>query len=175
MRDVIKLFEEARAQEKTGFARKSRLVDARPAVPGEVIETVIAGEGVETVSSPAKEGDMVVRNRCPATGNEEILVSAKKFEGRYEGPLDDAAQPMGSQSMDSEPVWSTYRPLGVEMAYFIIPPSLGSFTFLAPWGEQMIAHPGDAIVQDPRDTIDTYRIAAAAFACTYEIIAPAAP
>lgn len=170
MWDVIKLFEQAKAQEKTGFARKSRLVDAQPAAPGEVIETVIAGEGVETVSSPAQEGDMVVRNRCPATGNEEILVSAQKFEMRYEGPLDAGGQPMGGES-----VWRAYRPLGVEMAYFIIPPSMGSFTFLAPWGEQMVAHPGDAIVQDPRDTVDTYRIAAAAFACTYEIVAPAAP
>jgi len=175
MREVVPLFEQAKAQQKTGFARKTRLVEVRPAVPGEVIRTVIAGEGIETVSSPAKEGDMVVRNLCPATGNEEILVSAQKFETRYEGPLADGGQPMSDQSMGGEAVWSTYRPLGVEMAYFIIPPSMGSFVFLGPWGGQMVAHPGDALVQDPRDSLDTYRIAAAVFACTYEIIAPAAP
>ena len=49
----------------------------------------------------------------------------------------------------------------------------GSFTFTAPWGEPMVARPGDAIVRSPQDPADTYRIAAAAFACTYEILRPA--
>jgi hypothetical protein len=52
-----------------------------------VIVTVIKGEGKETESPPAGPGDMVVRNRCPETGNEEILVSAAKFPQRYEGPV----------------------------------------------------------------------------------------
>jgi hypothetical protein len=34
----------------------------------------------------------------------------------------------------------------------------------------MVARPGDAIVRDPQGPADTYRIAAAAFACTYEIL-----
>ena len=34
----------------------------------------------------------------------------------------------------------------------------------------MKAHPGDALVQDPDDERDSYRIAAKAFACTYEIV-----
>ena len=50
-------------------------------------------------------------------------------------------------------------------------PGVGSFT--APWGEPMTARPGDAIVRSPTDLADTYRIAAAAFACTYEILQPA--
>jgi hypothetical protein len=37
----------------------------------------------------------------------------------------------------------------------------------------MIARPKDVIVRDPQDVKDTYRIAAAAFACTYEVIRPA--
>jgi hypothetical protein len=45
-------------------------VDVRPAEPGEVVVTVIAGEGKETASPPAHEGDMGVRDRCPVTGNE---------------------------------------------------------------------------------------------------------
>ena len=60
----------------SGVARKTMPVDVRPAQPGEVVVTVIAGEGEETRSPPAQPGDMVVRNRCPATGNEEILVTA---------------------------------------------------------------------------------------------------
>jgi hypothetical protein len=56
------------------------------------------------------------------------------------------------------------------MAYFIVRERDGTSRFTAPWGEPMIARPGDALVRSPRDAADTYRIAAAAFACTYEIL-----
>lgn len=59
------------------------------------------------------------------------------------------------------------------MRYFIVREADGAFTFTAPWGEAMVARPGDAIVRDPQDPADTYRIAAAAFACTYEVVQPA--
>ena len=49
----------------------------------EVETTFTADEGVETCSKPAAEGDWVVRNRCPATGNEEYLVKAGTFAERY--------------------------------------------------------------------------------------------
>jgi hypothetical protein len=61
------------------------------------------------------------------------------------------------------------------MRYLVVREADGSFTFTAPWGEPMSARPGDAIVRSPADPADTYRIAAAAFACTYEILQPAAP
>jgi hypothetical protein len=158
--DVHAMFDQAERDGRVGLARKARPVDVRPAQPGEVVATVIAGEGKETQSPPAQPGDLVVRNRCPETGNEEILVSAAKFAERYEGPLApaDAAG------------WQPYRPRGIEMAYFVVRAADGTFTFTAPWGESMVARPGDAIVRDPRDPADTYRIAAAAFACTYEIL-----
>ena len=135
-------------------------VDVRAAQPGEVIVTVIKGEGKETESPPAGPGDMVVRNRCPETGNEEILVSAAKFPQRYEGPV-------GAQSNEG---WSTYHPRGVEMRFVVVAEEDGAFTFVAPWGETMAARPGDAIVQDLKNPSDTYRIAKAAFACSYEVI-----
>ena len=34
----------------------------------------------------------------------------------------------------------------------------------------MVARPGDAIVRNPASPNDTYRIAAASFTCTYEIV-----
>jgi hypothetical protein len=34
----------------------------------------------------------------------------------------------------------------------------------------MVARPGDAIVQNPERTQDTYRVAGASFVCTYEIL-----
>jgi hypothetical protein len=161
--DVHAMFDQAEREARVGLARKTMPVDGRPAEPGEIVVTVIAGEGKETQSPPAQPGDMVVRNRCPATGNEEILVSAAKFAERYEGPIGPA----------DATGWQPYRPRGIEMRYFVVGAADGTFTFEAPWGEPMVARPGDAIVRNPDDPADTYRIAAAAFACTYEILRPA--
>ena len=161
--DVHAMFDQAEREARVGLARKTMPVDVRPAQPGEVIVTVIAGEGKETESPPAQPGDMVVRNRCPETGNEEILISAAKFAERYEGPI-------GPSDATG---WQPYRPRGIEMAYFLVRDADGAFTFTAPWGEPMVARPGDAIVRNPQDPADTYRIAAAAFACTYEVLQPA--
>ena len=161
--DIHALFSRAELDGRVGTARKTLPVDARPAEPGEVVVSIIRGEGKETQSPPAKAGDMVVRNRCEPGGNEEILVEAAKFAERYEGPLSDA---------DAQG-WRRYRPRGVEMRYLTLGTGEGPFTFMAPWGEPMTARPGDAIVQDPGNPSDTYRIAAAAFACTYEVIEPA--
>lgn len=132
----------------------------RPATAREVIVTTIKGEGVETQSPPASDGDMVVRNRCPETGNEEILVPAASFSRRYEGPV-------GPQSADG---WAPYRPRGVAMRFVIVAEEDGEFSFIAPWGEAMVARPGDAIVQDLENAADTYRVQRFAFACTYEIV-----
>ena len=159
-RDISQLFAQAIEEQRTGVARKTKPVDVRPARPGEIVVTIIKGEGEETRSSPAEQGDMVVRNRCPATGNEEILVKAAKFAERYDGPTGPA----------EDAGWSAYRPRGNDMRYLVVRPGDGEFTFQAPWGEPMTARPGDAIVQDPSNPKDTYRIAAAAFECTYEIV-----
>jgi hypothetical protein len=160
--DVHAMFDQAEREARVGIARKTMPVDVRPAEPGEVVVTVIAGEGEETRSAPAQPGDMVVRNRCPATGNEVILVTAAKFAERYDGPIGPA-----------DAGWQPYRPRGLEMRYLLVRDADGTFTFMAPWGEPMVARPGDAIVRSPADPADTYRIAAAAFACTYEILQPA--
>ncbi|TDH59804.1 hypothetical protein E2C06_25515 [Dankookia rubra] len=159
-RDVHTLFAAAGAAGKVGIAQKTKPVDARPARAGEVVVTRIAGEGVETQSKPAAADDWVVRNRCPATGNEEYLVTAGTFAARYEGPL---------SAPDAEG-WREFRPHGPALRFFLVSEREGAFRFTAPWGEQMPARPGDAIVQDPGRPQDTYRVAAVAFACTYEII-----
>lgn len=158
--DAVSYFQRIQSTRGAGLARKTKPVDVRPAVPGEVIVTTIKGEGKETESPPAKSGDMVVRNRCPETGNEQILVRAASFARRYEGPI-------GAKSADG---WLPYRPRGVQMRFVIIAVEDGAFTFIAPWGEKMVARPGDAIVQDLNNPKDTYRIAKAAFACTYDVL-----
>jgi hypothetical protein len=159
-RDVHALFAKAESEKRVGLALKSRLVDARPAKVGEVVITIIADEGEETRSKPAEAGDFVVRNRCQETGNEQYLVKAAKFAERYEGPL-------------SEPHaegWEAFRPRGRTLRYFIVGSEEGTFHFTAPWGEKMIARPGDAVVQDMDDPSDTYRVAAISFECSYEIL-----
>jgi hypothetical protein len=158
--DVLAYFQRASDTQGAGMARKTKPVDVRPAKPGEVIVSLIKGEGKETQSPPAKPDDMVVRNRCPETGNEEFLVSAGSFSRRYQGPI-------GPEVGDG---WLPYRPVGIQMRYVVVSEQDGELAFIAPWGERMIARPGDAIVQDPEKAKDTYRVAKAAFACTYEII-----
>lgn len=115
---------------------------------------------METQSPPAGLGDMVVRNRCPETGNEEILVPAESFAQRYESTI-------GRVGADG---WLPYRPRGAPMRFVIVAEQDGEFAFIAPWGETMVARPGDSIVQDISNPRDTYRIARAAFACTYEVL-----
>jgi hypothetical protein len=90
--DIYAYFQKARDLGGDGLARKTKIVDAREATPGEVVVTVIKGEGTETQSPPAKAGDMVVRNRCPESGNEEFLVPNAKFVTRYEGPTGPAGE-----------------------------------------------------------------------------------
>lgn len=158
--DAVKFFQGARDAGRDGVARKTKAVDVRAAKPGEIVVTVIKGEGKETQSPPAKAGDMVVRNRCQETGNEEFLVAAATFAARYQGPT-------GRANADG---WLPYQPRGVEMRYVTVTEQNGAFTFTAPWGETMVARPGDAIVQDLKDPKNTYRVQRAAFTCTYEVV-----
>jgi hypothetical protein len=158
--DIYSYFQTTRGLGRDGLARKTKIVDVREATPGEVVVTVIKGEGKETQSPPAKAGDMVVRNRCPESGNEEFLVPSAKFASRYEGPTGPAG----------EDGWRPYRPRGADMRFVVVTKKDGEFTFTAPWGETMVARPGDAIVQDAQDPKDTYRVQKAAFTCTYEEI-----
>jgi hypothetical protein len=160
--EMVALMAQAQKDGRLKTARKTKLVDARPARAGEVVVTVIAGEGKETTSKPAAEGDRVVRNRCPKTGNEQYLVAAAKFAGKYEATGKPA----------DEDGWQEYRPVGSDMRVLLLDASTPPFTFTAPWGEEMVARGGDAIVQDPKDARDVYRVARASFDCTYEIARP---
>lgn len=158
--DIVAYFQQVLSTRGAGLAHKTKPVDVRAAKVGEVIVTTIKGEGKETQSPPAQAGDMVVRNRCPVTGNEQFLVRAASFARKYQGPI-------GPRAIDG---WSPYRPRGIQMEFVVVPEQEREFAFIAPWGEKMIARPGDSIVQDPNNTRDTYRVAKESFSCTYEII-----
>ncbi|WIF74144.1 hypothetical protein QN092_09770 [Proteus vulgaris] len=152
----------------TGVAIKTKPVLVRPAKEGEIITTIIKGEGVETVSEPAKVGDWVVQNICPETGNEEILVRKAKFIQRY-----NVAEKNEINFISYPNDYQAFIPKGIEMNYFIVPGSTPAFAMKAPWGELQRFQPGDAVVQSTTDSQDIYRIQKAAFECTYTILKPA--
>ena len=158
--ELLGLMDRASATGRAGMARKARAVDVREARAGEVVVTLIAGEGKETQSHPARAGDWVVRNRNPQTGDEQYLVDAAVFRERYV---------LSDRQADADG-WRRARPKGQLVRYWLVPPEQGEFAFEAPWGEAMIARPGDAIVQDPDNPRDTWRVAAAAFASSYEVL-----
>jgi len=160
LEDMVRFMAEAAEQGRVGLARKVAPVEARPARPGEVVVTVIEGEGEETRSRPAKEGDWVVRARHPARGHEEYLVGAEKFSRRYE-PTGGAANAGG---------WRDFTPRAGPRRFVTVRPEDGTFAFEAPWGEPMVARPGDAILQDPEDETDVYRVEGESFRTTYQVV-----
>lgn len=160
VKDRYQLFQEG--SDHLGVARKTFNVLARPAIPGEIIVTVIRGEGEETRSKPAEKGDWVVKNLCEATGNEEILVKKAKFAQRY----GEALTPPDNRN------WQKFRPQGEPMDYLVITEKK-PFAIVAPWGEKQRVMPGDILLRSQKDLQDSYRIQKVAFDCTYQIIKPA--
>ena len=163
VKDRVEYFADVRSQGRTGTARKTAPVDARPAEPGETVVSRLEGDGIETVSAPAVAGDMVVRSNCGANQETEILVAAEKFSTRYGS----------AQSGSDKGGYRSYLPTGEDMAYVIVSEADGEFALEAPWGEMMVARPGDEIVQNLGDPSDIYRIYGPAFDCTYEVVEPA--
>ena len=127
--------------------KKVGTVDARLAIPGEMIATVIDGE-IETINN-AVEDDVVVRN----PHGEEYILARTKFEKRYDGP---------SLSHDYQTFLATGTTYAVEWTH-------GPGEFKASWGETMIINDHDflcSVTEEPDG--DLYRIEAEAFATTYE-------
>ncbi|WP_152970289.1 hypothetical protein [Frigoribacterium sp. RIT-PI-h] len=158
-KDRVDFFADAMAAGRGGTAKKTAPVTARPATVGEVVVSRLEGDGIETVSSAAEDGDMVVRSDCGENTETEILVSSEKFPTRYGAPQD---------SPDAEG-YQRYLPSGEPMNYVVVTNDDGAFSIEAPWGEAMVVRPGDALVQNQADPQDIYRIYGPAFTCTYEI------
>ena len=100
--EIVAMMAQAQVNGRVKRARKTRPVDARPARAGEVVVTVIKGEGKETQSRPANAGDWVVRNRCPESGDGRTLMSADKFIETPIGPARLPAAMAGRSSSRSE-------------------------------------------------------------------------
>ena len=129
---------------------KKAVVQAREAVPGETITTILADGTVETTNT-AGENTVIITN----PGGEEYIIGADKFAGRYE--------PTG---VDGE-----YRATG--MARAVKNPTGGDIQVMAPWGELQFGG-ADALIAtvfDPSNpdeiSADRYIIGAEEFKDTY--------
>lgn len=139
--ELAKYFVEPELYKKVGT------VEARYAIPGEWIATVIDGE-IETTNT-ANDGDVVVKN----PGGETYIIDASKFERRYEGP---------TLSHDYQTFLATGTTHAVRWDH-------APARFKASWGEMMIIDRGDMLCSPTREPDgDLYRIEAEAFETTYE-------
>ena len=150
--DITAKFEEARRADRVRHYSKKGHADIRPAVPGERIKTVIDGEG-ETVNT-AGSGDYVVRGAM----GEHYVIKAKKLAERYGAPISDP---------DSE----GYRKYPAKGDFYAFRYEGEPFKFIAPWGEDMIANPGDYLGTNVMGSNEFYRIEKNAFAATYAVVA----
>lgn len=149
--EIAVKFENALRAGKVRLYRKSADVDIRPAVPDELIETVIEGER-ETVNT-AKPGDYVVRG----PKGEQYIISAEILADRYGPPL-TAAQDDGYRQYPAKGGLYAFRYEGEP------------FKFVAPWGEDMIVNPGDYIGTNVLGSNEFYRVEKDAFAVTYAVV-----
>ncbi len=146
--DITAKFEEALRAGKVRRYRKIGQADIRPAVPGEVVATVIDGER-ETVNTAAA-GDYVVRG----VKGELYVVTPETLAKRYGGPL-TAPDKDGFRRYPARGDFYGFRYEGAPIK------------FVAPWKEDMIAKPGDYIGTNAMGSTAYYRIEQSAFAATY--------
>ena len=120
-----------------------------PAVPGEVVETWLAGQ--RETHNTAKPGDHVVQG----TKGEHYIISPEALSDRY-GPPMGAADAQGFRRYVAKGNSYAFRYDGEP------------FKFVAPWGADMIVNPGDYIGTEEVGSNEFYRIEKDAFAETYE-------
>jgi hypothetical protein len=146
--DVATKFAEAQRAEKVQLYRKAVQARIRPAIPSEVVETVI--DGVRETVNTAQPGDYVV---CGAKG-EHYIIKAETLADRYGAPI-------------GAPDEAGYRLYPAQGIFYGFCYDGEPFKFVAPWGEEMIANPGDYIGINALGSNEYCRIEKNAFAATY--------
>lgn len=133
--------------EKTGAAKGAAYnkiavqKTAREAADGEIVSTVI--NGIVETTNTAKVGDMIITGLA----GEEYIIPSIKFEKLY-NKIEDGLYVTKPDSIKAVQVTE-------------------KITFLAPWGSEMIALPGDYIAY--RSDSDAYRIEKGEFEKTYAL------
>lgn len=145
---AIEYFEKAKEAGKLIKYTKFGKFKVYPTVPGMVVETIIDGQ-VETKNT-AKIGDVLL----VGASNERYLLSKAKLKERY----------------TRKAVHSRYDIWEATGTCFAVKyKGKGSFTFKAPWGEDMLCNSGDYICSPTNDNSnDVYRIEEKTFAKTYK-------
>ena len=124
------------------FVDMPRMTYAVNRVEGLRVPTIVAGEK-ETLNT-ARKGDIIV---CGPLG-EKYVIKSDKFPKLYTGTIGGAVTPEQSPRLVAK--YDGDDPI----------------VFAAPWGETMIAKPGDWIVRDGKGY---YRIAKVVFDATYDL------
>jgi hypothetical protein len=149
--DVAAKFAEALRCGEVRHYRKCARVDIRPAVPGELVETMLAGER-ETVNM-ARAGDYVVRG----IQGEQYIIKENTLATRYGPPLTGPDED-GFRKYEAKGDFHAFRYDGEPIE------------FMAPWGEAMIARSGDYIGTIAIGSNEYYRIEEDAFDTTYTLV-----
>lgn len=145
------LFDDVWSKGEPQHYTKKGEVEARKAVAGEKIVTILDGE-IET-SNTAKANDVIIKG----PKGEEYIVDSEKFGKRYEG---------GSLSDSFSKFKAKGETFGIEY-------SGQPIEFMAAWGEKMILKTGDFLCNPDKDKPgDLYRIEKEAFGMTYQADEP---
>ena len=143
--EMIKIFNENKNFVKRYL--KQGAVNAKLAVKDEKVKTEIDGV-VETVNT-AKENDVVIKG----SSNELYLINIDKFKARYNV----------EKELSSD--YQEYKAIGECFAFEF---KGEGFSFIAPWGEEMIVENGDFLASPNAEITEVYRIEKNAFKKTYK-------
>lgn len=133
-------------------AKKTAKIWVRDAYPQEVIETWINDE-LETKKTAGID-EVVVQ--AITKDKEEYLISVELLNKRYERTK--------KKQIKKGLWWRLYEPKGFAYVFEYHGPSA---TFMAPWDELMIIHPGDYLATTDGNEDSVYRIERGAFDQTY--------
>ena len=142
MKTLKEMIEITGAANGATYNKKEVKKVARVATKEEIVETVL--DGVVETTNVANEGDYIISGLA----GERYIVRAEKFNKLYE-------------STDSKGGYKT-KPDSIKAVEV-----KEEISFIAPWGSEMIALPGDFIAF--RSNSDAYRIEKDEFEKTYEL------
>ncbi len=138
---LTEMLEKTNAKNGLVYKKIEIMKKARVAFKGEVVVTTI--NGVVETTNTANEGDMIITGLV----GEEYIIPSIKFEKLY-NKIEDGLYVTKPDSIKAIQVTEEIH-------------------FLAPWGSEMIALPGDYIAY--RSDSDAYRIEKGEFEKTYAL------
>ncbi len=141
---AVDLFMQAQQDCKLHYYQKYGYFTAERALYEQRVDTII--NGVVETTNIANPGDYIVTGRQ----NEMYVLSPEKMDQRYRYVSGKLYEAVGN--------CYAFKYLG------------RSFTFMAPWGEEMICNYHDYICSTGVDGSDVYRIEQSAFLSTYRLV-----